>query len=101
MSQNQGVVIPLRWKPSEHLPTIHVNQLRVVYTNLEFYLVFGEIDPVSFAFSPDDPPEYLDIQPTAKVAVPHSQMSNFAEALQKNLEKFTEHYMTSNEDEEQ
>jgi len=93
MSQNQSVAIPLRWKSSEHLPTIHVNQLRIVHTTHEFYLVFGEIDPISLAFSSDDPPEYLDVLATVKVAVPHSQMPSFVEVLQKNLEKFAEIYI--------
>lgn len=90
MNSNRDVTISLRWKPSDHLPSIYVNQLRVVHTNNEFYLIFGEVDPVTLDIDVDNPPEYLDVRPVVKLAVSPARMPNFVEVLRKNLQKFVD-----------
>lgn len=101
MNSDQEIIIPLRWKSSEHLSTTYVTHLRVLHTANEFYLVFAEIDPVAYVFDRSDPPEYLDVQPVVKIAVSPTQMRAFIAALQTNMEKYLETFTMSDEDAEQ
>lgn len=79
--------IRLKWGSSEAIDTIYANHLFVTHAGGEFYLVFGELEPV-FEIDRDNPPEYLEITPVAKIAVAPESMVKFAEAIEENIAKY-------------
>jgi hypothetical protein len=85
----EGVTIKLVWGNSSNVPTIYANNLYITHAGSEFYLVFGEMSPVT-EFNLDELPEHLEIKPVAKIAVTPENMIRFAEAISENIAKFKE-----------
>jgi len=86
-SDTNAVVIPVRWKTPDGLPSLYANQLLISHAGGEFYLFFGEVTP-PLALEPEDMPDHLEIVPVAKIVVAPEAMLRFAEAIQTNIEKF-------------
>ena len=87
--ENGAVQIPVHWGSSEHLETIYVNHLVITHAGPEFYLVFGEL-PMPPFISPDEVPSELAIIPRVRLAVSPKAMRSIAQAMQENLEKWSE-----------
>ena len=96
----QGITVQTQWESAENVPTIYANHLYISHAGgNEFYLVFGELGP-----QPDldmnSPPEYLEIEPVAKIAVSSPNMLRFAQVIQNNVDEFKEKFVTGDERDE-
>jgi hypothetical protein len=87
--QQEGFAIPLRWGDASTIPTIYANHLFLTHAGGEFYLVFGELAPVTH-IDKDSPPDCLEIKPVVKIAITSENMLGIAEAIQINVSRFKE-----------
>lgn len=85
--ETEGIAIRLQWGQSEQAPTIYANHLYITHSGNEFYLVFGELNPI-LEVDVDNPPDHLEIKPTVKIAVATENMIKFAKAIQDNVDRF-------------
>ena len=85
----EGVMVRLVWGSSINVPTTYANNLFITHTANEFYLVFGELSPVT-ELDIEQVPEYLEIKPVAKIAVTPENMVKFADVIAENMVKFKE-----------
>ncbi len=86
--------ISLQWAAvPNNLHTIHANQIAVVFTGAEYYLIFGEVQipPVIDESTP------LNITPVARIAIPIAAMPAIVQAIQQSLQ----HSETTTEEENQ
>lgn len=87
--------IALRWGSVKGLPTTYANHILISHaTGTEFYLIFGELVPLTI-LRPEEVedrelPPYLEIEPVAKIAVSAEAMRRMVEAMQKNLDRYEE-----------
>ena len=88
IEETKGVSIPIRWKSSEQAPTIYANQLFMSHAGNEFYLVFGELAPITRTSEEEDLPAYLEIKPVIKIAISPPNMLQFAAVINENVDKF-------------
>jgi hypothetical protein len=83
----QKVQISLQWGDASQISTVYANQLYITHSGGEFYLVFGELAPIT-NMDKDNLPEYLEIKPVAKIAITPENMLRFSEVIQTNINNF-------------
>lgn len=77
--------VPLLWDSAYELPTVYANEAYIVQTQGEFYIVFGESQPVVS----NEQPEVIHIKPIVKIALAHRNMVRIANAINQNMTAFT------------
>lgn len=95
--EEQQITIPLRWGDSSQIPTVYANHVLITHSGGEFYLVFGELVPINI--DKDDPPDFLEIKPVAKIALMPDNMLRLAEIIQNNVDNYRKSFMTHANDE--
>jgi hypothetical protein len=85
VAEKAGIKVPMRWGPHDDLQTTYANHLLITHGGKEFYLVFGEAVPPT---SMDEVPEYVRIEPVARIAVSPETMLGFAEVIHTNVRGF-------------
>ena len=81
------VTINLVWGNPEGIQTIYANNLYITHAGSEFYLVFGELQPL-LQVDKDKFPSHLEIRPVAKIAISQENMMKFADAITENTNRF-------------
>ena len=81
------VTINLVWGNPDSIQTIYANNLYVTHAGSEFYLVFGELQPL-LQIDKDKFPSQLEIKPVAKIAISQENMLKFADAITENITRF-------------
>jgi hypothetical protein len=100
-SEGKGITIRLQWESAEDVLTVYANHLYISHAGgNEFYLVFGELGP-QVDLDRDNPPECLEIEPVAKIAVSPPNMIKFSEVIQDNIAEFQERFTVSGGGDEQ
>lgn len=85
----QGVTLKLVWGSPADIPTVYANNLYITHAGNEFYLVFGEMSPIT-QLDASNLPDHLEIKPVAKIAVTQENMMKFADAIAENTARFKE-----------
>ena len=88
-AKTEEISIKLTWGNPADVPTVYANNLYITHAGNEFYLVFGEMPPIT-ELDANRLPEHLEIKPVAKIAVTQENMVKFADAIAGNMEKFKE-----------
>jgi len=95
-NRDENVVsIPLRWESTEVAATIYANQMFITHAGNEFYLVFGEVDPI-FGIDKDALPDHITVHPRVKIAVTPQDMMEFARVIEENVTNFQKHRGANN-----
>ena len=87
----QAVALALRWGDGAELQTVYANELAILHTANEFYLVFGEVILPPMLVDGQAADGQVEIKPVVRVAVGPRQMLRFAEVIQQNVERFKAH----------
>ncbi len=87
-SEQTPFAIPIRWESADDFSAIYANELYIMHTADEFYLVFGQMSPPIPPPGEDNPVDHVTIKPVAKVAVPLGKMIKFAEVISENVMRF-------------
>lgn len=88
-SKIEGVTLKLVWGSPANIPTIYANNLYITHAGNEFYLVFGEMSPIT-QLDANNLPDHLEIKPVAKIAVTQENMMKFADVITENTARFKE-----------
>ena len=86
-AKKDPLAIQLTWGSMTEIPTVYANQLFIAHTGGEFYLLFGELTPPP-DLDRDDPPDYLEIRPVAKIALSTENMLRVAEVIGENVSQY-------------
>jgi len=100
MSKNPDetvVAIPVHWEATASAPTIYANQMFITHAGNEFYLVFGEIEPI-FQLDKDNLPDHFSIRPRVKIAITPKDMIEFARIIEENVATFQNRVSENSED---
>lgn len=90
----EPITIQAKWDSTENIPTLYANQIAIMHTGNEFYLIFGEVQiPIILNQDSDELPETLQISPVAKIAVSPSQMRQFADVINQNVQNYLSRFM--------
>jgi hypothetical protein len=86
-AKKNPLAIRLLWGSMTEIPTVYANQLFIAHTGGEFYLIFGELTPPP-DLDRDNPPDYLEIRPVAKIALSTENMLRVAEVIGENVSQY-------------
>lgn len=81
--------IPVLWKTVDSISTVFANELIIVHTKNNFYIVFGEAFPMPIVEEEIDGP-FISVQPVAKIALSPDSMKAFLEVMKSNVGRYTE-----------
>lgn len=96
-TEEKIITIPLVWGDFEDIPTIYANEMFISHAGSEFFIVLGEVAPIS-NLNKETPPEHIEIKPVAKIAITPKNMLRFAKAIEENVSKFKDKSNSSESD---
>ena len=80
------IQINLTWGSEQHLETVHINQLKLVFSGAEFYLTFGELVPP--LLNQQDLPTSIEVLPRVRLAISPAAMKGMAEVIFNETRRF-------------
>ncbi len=85
------IQIGLQWQDASDLPTLYANQMYMIHSAGEFYVIFGETQlPIMLNRTPEDIEnlETIEVKPVAKLVFTPQSIAAIANVMVGNIQAF-------------